>query len=263
MAMVPPPDDVTFDTTFWLGVASTGALAFGIFRAVVYFNVQYFIAALVGKHVPRGGARVLDLGIREGRNLYYYPPDTVQVVAVSAKPDLQLLESQSASAKVPIRFASDYSKIPANSMDAVVSVYGMAEMSDEEAKTALKEAVRVLKPGKPFIYVENVGSENGLVRALQGVIESIGKATGSNFQVTRDVLPIIQNTEGLEDLQYENILTVQDPHLCGVARKKAGNSPTPSSGISRERPRGVGIGKERPPKARNDDAPQKIEFPGQ
>lgn len=40
MAMVPPPDDVTFDTTFWLGVASTGALAFGIFRAVVYFNVQ-------------------------------------------------------------------------------------------------------------------------------------------------------------------------------------------------------------------------------
>lgn len=57
---------------------------------------QYFIAALVGKHVPRGGARVLDLGIREGRNLYYYPPDTVQVVAVSPKPDLQLLESQCA-----------------------------------------------------------------------------------------------------------------------------------------------------------------------
>lgn len=33
-------------------------------------------------------------------------------------------------------------------MNFQVSVYGMAEMSDEEAKTALKEAVRVLKPGK-------------------------------------------------------------------------------------------------------------------
>lgn len=76
---------------------------------------------------------------------------------------------------------------------------------------------------------------------------------------------MMQNTEGLEDLQYEKILTVQDPHLCGVARKKAGSSPTPSSGgigISRERPGGIGIGKERPSKAKKDDAPQKIEFPG-
>jgi len=33
-----------------------------------------------------------------------------------------------------------------------VSVYGMAEMSDEEVASALKDAVRVLKPGKvqPF-----------------------------------------------------------------------------------------------------------------
>lgn len=45
---------------------------------------------------------------------------------------------------------------------------------------------------QPFIYVENVGSENVLVRAAQQVIESIGKAAGGNYRVTRDVLPIIQ-----------------------------------------------------------------------
>lgn len=56
----------------------------------------------------------------------------------------------------------------------------------------LLDFVLLVLIAQPFIYVENVGSENGLVRALQGVIESIGKATGSNFQVTRDVLPIIQ-----------------------------------------------------------------------
>lgn len=36
----------------------------------------------------------MDLGIREGRNLYYYPKDTVQVVAITPKPNVQLLESQ-------------------------------------------------------------------------------------------------------------------------------------------------------------------------
>lgn len=38
MAMASPPDVDT--TTFWLGAAATGALTFGVFRAVVYFNVQ-------------------------------------------------------------------------------------------------------------------------------------------------------------------------------------------------------------------------------
>jgi len=50
----------------------------------------------------------------------------------------------------------------------------------------------VLLVMQPFIYVENVGSENPLVRAAQQVIENIGKLAGGNYKVTRDVLPIIQ-----------------------------------------------------------------------
>lgn len=38
MAMVPPTDIDT--TSFVLGVLGTGAVSFGVFRAVVYFNVQ-------------------------------------------------------------------------------------------------------------------------------------------------------------------------------------------------------------------------------
>ncbi len=61
---------------------------------------QYIIAAMLGRHVPRGGSRILDLGIREGRNLYYYPKDVIQVVVVAASPNLQLLESQGCSSSV-------------------------------------------------------------------------------------------------------------------------------------------------------------------
>lgn len=45
---------------------------------------------------------------------------------------------------------------------------------------------------QPLIYVENVGSDNALVRAAQQVVENIGKLAGGNYRVTRDVLPIIQ-----------------------------------------------------------------------
>lgn len=45
---------------------------------------------------------------------------------------------------------------------------------------------------QPFIYCENVGSENGLVRAAQQVVENIGKLAGGNYRVTRDVLPFVQ-----------------------------------------------------------------------
>jgi hypothetical protein len=33
-----------------------------------------------------------------------------------------------------------------------VSVYGMADMTDEQVASALREAVRVLKPGKVFYF---------------------------------------------------------------------------------------------------------------
>lgn len=45
---------------------------------------------------------------------------------------------------------------------------------------------------QPFIYVENVGSENALVRAAQQLIESTGKVAGSTYKITRDMLPFIQ-----------------------------------------------------------------------
>jgi hypothetical protein len=87
-------------TTAATVVTGTSLLGFAIVRTFVYFRMQYIIAAMLGRHVPRGGSRILDLGIREGRNLYYYPKDVIQVVVVAPSPNLQLLESQGCSSSV-------------------------------------------------------------------------------------------------------------------------------------------------------------------
>uniref|UniRef100_A0A7I4F4B3 Methyltransferase type 11 domain-containing protein n=1 Tax=Physcomitrium patens TaxID=3218 RepID=A0A7I4F4B3_PHYPA len=148
--LAPPEIDAT---TFVLGSLVTGALSFGVFRTVVYFRMQLIIAHMLALHVPKGGARVVDFSVGEGRNLYYYPKDTVQVVGVNPNPKVPMLEAQAAYAKVPIRILPDVSRLPANSMDAVVSVQGMEDMSDEQVETVLRDAVRVLKPGKVHLLL--------------------------------------------------------------------------------------------------------------
>lgn len=219
-------------TTAATVVTGTSLLGFAIVRTFVYFRMQYIIAAMLGRHVPRGGSRILDLGIREGRNLYYYPKDVIQVVVVAPSPNLQLLESQAVRAGVPIEVKSkspDASGLPANSMDAVVSVYAMSELSDSQVASSLSEAVRVLKPGKPFIFVENVGAKATVLRAAQGALETIGRMMGNKTCATRDLLPFLEKVEGLTDLQYDNLLDFQDPHLVGVAIKKPAVSASESS----------------------------------
>lgn len=49
---------------------------------------------MLALHVPKGGARLVDFSVGEGRNLYYYPKDTVQVVGVNPNPKVPMLEAQ-------------------------------------------------------------------------------------------------------------------------------------------------------------------------
>ena len=52
--------------------------------------MQFITAAMIAKHVPPNAKRVLEYGVGQGRNLYYYPKGTGMVVGVDpdAKEDL-------------------------------------------------------------------------------------------------------------------------------------------------------------------------------
>ncbi|OAE27103.1 hypothetical protein AXG93_829s1030 [Marchantia polymorpha subsp. ruderalis] len=259
-------------------VGLSTALSFVLLRAFVYFRMEYIIASMLGRHVPRGGAKVVELDIREGRNMYYYPSDTVQVVAVSSNPNRTLLENQAIKAGVPIQIKLSGAStlgLPANTMDAVVSVKAFCNIPDAEVKNTLREAIKVLQPGKdllamcgnsfleylmtnlfltvktvtfeetsstlllffvlvlhywkgvlylanftPFIFVEPVGAKNPVVRAAQNGIQAIYNFTRSKRVVTRDLLQYIQEMDGLEEVEYEEIFGFFDPQLVGVAKKK-------------------------------------------
>ncbi|KAL2612259.1 hypothetical protein R1flu_023951 [Riccia fluitans] len=214
---------LSFEFSPATAVVLTSTVSFVLLRVFIYFRMEYITAAMLGRHVPRGGARVVELDIREGRNLYYYPSDTVQVVTVSTKPNRTLLENQAIKAGVPIQIKTQGPTslgLPSNSVDAVVSASAFRNIPDEEVKNTLREAVKVLQPGKPFIFVEPVGAKNPLVRAAQNVLENLLKLTGSRRRLTRDLLQYIQEEDELENLEYEEIFGLFDPQIVGVARKK-------------------------------------------
>ncbi|CAM6104671.1 unnamed protein product [Calypogeia fissa] len=152
-------------------VVLSTALGYAALRTFVYFRMEYIIAAMLGRHVPRGGAKVAELNTRGGKNLYYYPADIAQV-----------------------------------------SVLCLRDIPDKEVINVLREAVRVLKPGKPFIFVESVRTKNDFIG---GLLNSLG----SNRAATRDLLSYLQEVK-LEDVDCEEVFSFVDPHLVGIAKKK-------------------------------------------
>eukprot|EP00850_Spirogloea_muscicola_P001818 SM000007S20778 [mRNA] locus=s7:165211:166723:- [translate_table: standard] len=170
---------------------------------------------MLGRHVPRGGARVLDLNVDGGKNLFYYPKDTVQVLAVNPRTGAQLLENQAASAGIPVETINRSPEalgLPRNSLDAAVSVHFLQSLPREKLPAVLKEIHHVLKPGKPFIFLESSGGSKhakleDLIKASERAITNNSRAAGH-----------------FERVEVDHILEFPDPHLVGVAFKPSSSS---------------------------------------
>ena len=134
----------------------------GIYKAAVYWRVQFITASMIGKHVPPGARRVLEYGVGQGKNLYYYPKSVGMVVGIDpdAKEDLLIQVSVASGVpfvakKQPLESGSGQADA---SIDAVVSTGSLGKVRDPEA--LLREAARVLKPGAPLVFVEDLGTLN-------------------------------------------------------------------------------------------------------
>lgn len=220
MAVSALPSEIS---TAVAAVAGGGALSFLLVRAIVYFRMQYIVAAMLGRHVPRGGARVVDLNIGPGRNLYYLPKDVIQVIAIDPKGSQQLLQNQAIQAGIPVEVRTrdfESTQFPSESFDAVISVYGITEKRGKKISSVLKEAARVLKPGKPLIFVESTESENPLLLPLQTIWWEALRILGRGERYRGNLVEAIKATPGFKNIEFDRILEFQDPHVVGVAIKE-------------------------------------------
>lgn len=196
-------------------LAAGAALLTGVaaWRFAVYGRLQYITAAMLGRWVPKGNARVIQVG-GSSRDLYYYPEDTVLVTAISPKLNKGIMGQAGIQAGVPVEVRQE---TPTNlafqansSVEAVVCLQSLHTIAD--LPRFLGEVQRVLTPGSPFIFLQPVKGE-GLAAVAQLLLGGAGSALEmAQFEQ-------LKQTSGFTAVNWDVALVEQNPHVVGVATK--------------------------------------------
>ena len=117
---------------------------------------------------------VLEIAIGTGRNLPFYPRG-VRLTGIDLSPAMLAVARRRAQALGPAvdlregdAQALDF---PAASFDTVVCTLALCTIPD--ARRAVEEAVRVLRPGGQLLWLEHVRSPLLLVRGVQRLVEPL------------------------------------------------------------------------------------------
>lgn len=225
---------------------------------VTYLRTEWVSASLVSNQTPKEADRILQLGTEDGRLVNFVPRTIREIITSSAErkdsPEgggltvscerqlRQMAERRRSGATVVYsnQSADDLRETKSSSVDIVVSLLAARRMADNglDWRRAVREAGRVLKPGGRFLFVEGatvdgdnyldyvVGlSERGGVE-IKGGIEKLNAAGEA----------IVEGDEGSEDKKsplfeevgYDNVDMVLQPHVAGVAIKADDADLTPA-----------------------------------
>jgi len=184
-------------------------------RSWVYFQRELFVASTIGRYVPKGRAKVIQIN-GTTRDVYYYPEGTISVEVVGSNINPGLMQQAGYSAKIPVTARK---QSPANlkfqatgSLDAVVAFDGLASVGDQ-APQYFAEVARVLKPGAPFIFFDRLKGE-GTAAIAQPIVGSFAN------RIDESQLLEIRQTSDLVDVRGGTKLEGQDPHAVGVAFRR-------------------------------------------
>jgi len=158
------------------------------------------------KMLQNVSGRVLEIGSGTGLNFAYYPEDTEEVQAV--EPDGNLRERslpRSLRSSVPIYVKEGTAeKLPfkSNSFDAVINTLVFCTI--EEPEQALKEIIRVTRPGGKVLFYEHVRPSHPAAAKMSDKLTPAWKAVCGGCHLNRDTEGIIRRS-GLDIVRKENM----------------------------------------------------------
>lgn len=170
---------------------------------------------------------VLEVGAGTGATLPLYPSTITRLVLAEPDPHMMhRLERKSGirgAAHIELSEASlDALPMPDASFDAVVSSLVLCSVRD--ARGALNEIFRVLKPGGRLLFLEHVAADSHSARfAWQRRIEPLWKRVAGNCHLTRDTEGAIRTAgfhiERIERESMRRAIPFLRPCIRGAARK--------------------------------------------
>jgi len=138
---------------------------------------------------------VLEIAVGTGRNLSHYPAD-VQLTAIEYSPEMLAIARERAreiGREVELREGDAQAlEFPDESFDTVVITLALCTIPDD--RKAVREAMRVLRPGGKLVLLEHVRGPLFPVRTVQRVIEPLAIRFEADH-LTREPLDYL-TTEG-------------------------------------------------------------------
>jgi SAM-dependent methyltransferase len=220
---------------------------------VTYLRTEWVSAALATNQTPRSADVALQLGTEDGRIVNFVPRTIRKIITSSAEPidnsgerpltvsaERQLTQQAERRNTASIQFsnqpADNLKDTPDASVDVVVSFQAAQRMYENglDFKQSIREAGRVLKPGGRFLFVESaeVGGESYLefVRGMSGLVSGgMGDEYNEEIVVSEKTATAetVDEEEGeeeakpplFEEVGYDNVDMVLQPHIAGIAIK--------------------------------------------
>ena len=183
------------------GVGAYGALLVGILNAENSPDYQNAVRRTIARAVPRGGLRVLEVGIGTAPNLGAYPRGTALVgLDARLQDDDSRAFDEFRAARRGVRLTwveGDAARMPFDdgAFDAVVAVKALCSVADPGA--VVREVSRVLAPGGRFGFVEHVAADEGTVlERTQLLLDPLQQLVAGNCHLHRDTDRMIARSVG-------------------------------------------------------------------
>lgn len=162
--------------------------------------------------------KILDAGCGTGKNFPHYPAAAEVLAVDNSESMLKAARLRVDGKNIKIaKMELTRLSLQDNSIDAVVATFVLCTMSPYSERKALKELIRVAKPGARLYFLEYVYSKNFLRKVAMKMTSFIPKLLyGIRFDST---LPVLEEEPLLEiektEFVYEDVLRLI------VARKKS------------------------------------------
>jgi len=147
------------------------------------------------KIVPSAAGTILEVGMGSGLNMPFYEKDKVDII-YGLEPNIKARKmAKNASKKANLNvemIGLDGQDIPLdkNSVDTIVLTYTLCTIPD--AKRAMAEMRRVLKPGGTLLFSEHGRAPDAAVQKMQDRINPFWKVIGGGCNVNRDISNLIK-----------------------------------------------------------------------
>lgn len=166
---------------------------------------------------------ILEIGPGTGANFRYFHRD---IRWIGVEPNVFMHDDLKATARkhgftdtvrplVAERLPADDSTI-----DAVVGTLVLCSVDDQAQ--ALREILRVLRPGGRYVFLEHVAAPTGsLTRRVQNIIKPVWKALADGCHTNRETWKAIESA-GFSQVQIDHFRVdypIVAPHIAGVGIK--------------------------------------------